>query len=100
MATFHQILLVLAALCACTQAFYLPGVSPLNYETGAPVKLKVNKLSSVKTPYPYEYYSIPHCKPVEGIKKDTENLGEVLTGDRIESSPYQVCLGMTMIVMI
>eukprot|EP00163_Fabomonas_tropica_P010409 TRINITY_DN2052_c0_g1_i2.p1 TRINITY_DN2052_c0_g1~~TRINITY_DN2052_c0_g1_i2.p1 ORF type:complete len:640 (-),score=176.39 TRINITY_DN2052_c0_g1_i2:231-2150(-) len=92
MATFHQILLVLAALCACTQAFYLPGVSPLNYETGAPVKLKVNKLSSVKTPYPYEYYSIPHCKPVEGIKKDTENLGEVLTGDRIESSPYQLTM--------
>lgn len=51
--------------------------------------LKVNKLTSTKTQLPYEYYSIPYCKP-EHIKSSAENLGEVLRGDRIENSPYEV----------
>lgn len=32
---------------ATTQAFYLPGVAPHNYEAGEEVVLKVNKLRSV-----------------------------------------------------
>lgn len=51
--------------------------------------LKVNKLTSIKTQLPYEYYSIPYCRP-ETIKSSAENLGEVLRGDRIENSPYEV----------
>ena len=51
--------------------------------------LKVNKLSSTKTQLPYEYYSIPYCRP-EKIVSSAENLGEVLRGDRIENSPYEV----------
>jgi hypothetical protein len=53
------------------------------------VLLKVNKLSSVKTQLPYEYYSLPYCRP-EKIIPFAENLGEVLRGDRIENSLYQV----------
>lgn len=51
--------------------------------------LKVNKLSSTKTQLPYEYYSIPYCRPSK-IVPNAENLGEVLRGDRIENSPYEV----------
>lgn len=51
--------------------------------------LKVNKLSSVKTQLPYEYYSLPYCRP-ERIVPFAENLGEVLRGDRIENSLYQI----------
>ena len=51
--------------------------------------LKVNKLSSTKTQLPYEYYSIPYCRP-EPIVSSAENLGEVLRGDRIENSLYEV----------
>jgi hypothetical protein len=51
--------------------------------------LKVNKLSSIKTQLPYEYYSLPYCRP-EKIIQSAENLGEVLRGDRIENSLYQV----------
>lgn len=54
-----------------------------------PITLKVNKLSSVKTQLPYEYYSLPYCRP-ERIVPFAENLGEVLRGDRIENSLYQV----------
>jgi hypothetical protein len=75
----------------------LPSISrcqqPLNPITCALQKdiifLKVNKLSSIKTQLPYEYYSLPYCRP-EKIVQSAENLGEVLRGDRIENSLYQV----------
>ena len=51
------------------------------------VKLKVNKLTSDHDPFALDYYSMPFCQP-EKIKKDHENLGELLSGDRIENSPY------------
>ena len=53
------------------------------------VYLKVNKLSSVKTQLPYEYYSLPYCRP-DPITNSAENLGEVLKGDRIKNSLYQI----------
>ena len=52
------------------------------------VKLKVNKMTSQKTLYPVDYYKLPFCKPRDGPKLESENLGEFLSGDRIESSPY------------
>lgn len=57
---------------------------------GQEISPKVNKLTSIKTQLPYEYYSLPYCRP-EKIQKHAENLGEVLRGDRIENSVYQVC---------
>ena len=55
---------------------------------GCSVKLKVNKMTSIKTMLPIEYYRLPYCTPPEGVKHDNENLGEFLAGDRIENSPY------------
>ena len=38
---------------------------------------------------PYDYYTLPYCKPKKaGLQ--IENLGEVLSGDRIENSVYKV----------
>lgn len=39
---------------------------------------------------PFDYYSMPFCKPSEGIKKaaGTINPGTILMGMRIENSPY------------
>jgi transmembrane 9 superfamily member 2/4 len=49
----------------------------------------VNKLTSTKTQIPYDYYSLPFCKPKKaGLQ--SENLGEMLSGDRIENSVYKV----------
>ncbi|XP_052879973.1 transmembrane 9 superfamily member 8-like isoform X2 [Gossypium arboreum] len=67
--------------------FYLPGVAPEDFQKGDPLKVKVNKLTSIKTQLPYSYYSLPFCPP-EKIVDSAENLGEVLRGDRIENSPY------------
>ena len=51
--------------------------------------LQVNKLTSTKTQLPYEYYSLPYCRP-DPIVNSAENLGEVLRGDRIENSLYKL----------
>lgn len=71
------------------QGFYLPGVAPTEYLDGDRVDLKVNKLTSVKTQLPYRYYVLPYCVPKE-IHVAAENLGEILLGDSIENSLYDV----------
>ncbi|CAL5048350.1 unnamed protein product [Urochloa decumbens] len=84
------ILLAAAALYAASSpagAFYLPGVAPRDFQKDDELQVKVNKLSSIKTQLPYDYYFLDYCKP-EAIKNSAENLGEVLRGDRIENSVY------------
>ncbi|XP_022134964.1 transmembrane 9 superfamily member 8-like [Momordica charantia] len=68
--------------------FYLPGVAPQDFHKGDPLRVKVNKLTSIKTQLPYSYYSLPYCRPKQ-IFDSAENLGEVLRGDRIENSPFE-----------
>ncbi|XP_020579387.1 transmembrane 9 superfamily member 11 [Phalaenopsis equestris] len=68
--------------------FYLPGSYPHKYRIGDPLYVKVNSLTSIDTEMPFSYYSLPFCRPLEGIKDSAENLGELLMGDRIENSPY------------
>ncbi|GAB4832732.1 Transmembrane 9 super member 11 [Ancistrocladus abbreviatus] len=69
--------------------FYLPGSYPHKYAVGDTLSVKVNSLTSIDTEIPYSYYSLPFCKPPEGVKDSAENLGELLMGDRIENSAYR-----------
>ncbi|KAK6944398.1 Nonaspanin (TM9SF) [Dillenia turbinata] len=69
--------------------FYLPGSYPHKYGIGDKLSVKVNSLTSIETEMPFSYYSLPFCKPPEGVKDSAENLGELLMGDRIENSPYK-----------
>ena len=71
-------------------AFYLPGVQPETFERGAEVDLKVNALTSTKTQIPRDYYRLPFCQPEGGATMASENLGEFLTGNKIQSSPYHI----------
>lgn len=80
-----------AALVAVTEAFYLPGVAPREFADDELVEIGVNKLDSVKTQLPYDYYSLPFCQPSEIVEK-AENLGEVLSGDLIETAPFKVMM--------
>lgn len=45
---------------------------------------------SSETEVPFDYYTMPFCKPPEGISKSTGtiNPGTILLGIRIENSPY------------
>lgn len=85
-------LLVVASLLVIAPtvtSFYLPGVAPQDYARDDLVNFKVNKISSTKTALPFEYYSLPFCRP-DPIINSAENLGEVLRGDRILNSLYQI----------
>ncbi|KAH9314183.1 hypothetical protein KI387_022810, partial [Taxus chinensis] len=62
-------------------------VAAVESHSGDLLQVKVNKLTSTKTQLPYEYYSLQYCHP-KRIVDTSENLGEVLRGDRIENSPY------------
>uniref|UniRef100_A0A7S3QEP7 Transmembrane 9 superfamily member n=1 Tax=Chaetoceros debilis TaxID=122233 RepID=A0A7S3QEP7_9STRA len=70
--------------------FYLPGVAPRSFHKEDVVELKVNKLTSIHDEYPIEYYRLPFCQPDKGVSMVNENLGEFLSGDRIENSPYKI----------
>ncbi len=73
--------------------FYLPGVAPIEYDQGEKVELKLNKLTSTKTQLPYEWYSLPFCRPSE-VEHVAENLGEVMRGDRIVNSMYEISMNL------
>ena len=48
-------------------------------------------MTSAKTQLPYDFYNLPiYCKPQEGIKYKSENLGEILRGDRIVNTNYKM----------
>ncbi|KAG8487845.1 hypothetical protein CXB51_018048 [Gossypium anomalum] len=82
----------LLTMCVIFQSgygFYLPGSYPHKYVVGDPLSVKVNSLTSIDTEMPFSYYSLPFCKPKEGVKDSAENLGELLMGDRIENSPFK-----------
>jgi len=65
-------------------------MAPKTHLVSLQVKLFVNKLTSTKTQIPFDFYSLPYCHPKK-IQEESENLGEVLQGDRIEkNSLYQV----------
>lgn len=70
--------------------FYLPGVAPREYKAGEKVALKVNSMSSSRTQLKYDYYDLPFCQPADGIKDSAENLGEILTGNVIQNSPFEI----------
>uniref|UniRef100_A0AAX7SKW9 Transmembrane 9 superfamily member n=1 Tax=Astatotilapia calliptera TaxID=8154 RepID=A0AAX7SKW9_ASTCA len=52
------------------------------------IQLFVNRLDSVESVLPYEYDVFDFCKDVKELRP-SENLGQVLFGERIESSPYK-----------
>lgn len=81
------IFLLLTSMC---YGFYVPGVAPVDFEKGSSIQVKAVKMTSTRTQLPYEYYSLPFCVPKNGIEYKSENLGEVLRGDRIVNTPYEV----------
>ncbi|KAG0201091.1 Transmembrane 9 super member 4 [Mortierella sp. GBA30] len=77
-----------------TSAFYIPGLSPTVFRDGQRVPLYVNKIFSKKSPLPYAYADLPFvCSPPKDAKNAWLNLGEVLRGDRISTSDYELVVG-------
>lgn len=73
--------------------FYVPGVAPVEFKNGQKIEIKAVKMTSTHTQLPYEYYSLRFCFPKNGsFQYKSENLGEVLRGDRIVNTPYDVAM--------
>lgn len=71
--------------------FYIPGVAPVEFKSGDKIEVKAIKLTSARTQLPFAYYSLPFCRP-KVLEFKSENLGEVLRGDRIVNTPYDVSM--------
>jgi len=78
----HPPSLIASIILLSTSHNFLPPFSLTPYQ--------VNKITSSQTQIPYDYYSFPFCRPANGVHHYGENLGEFLTGDRIENSPYEL----------
>ncbi|GFR46395.1 hypothetical protein Agub_g7977, partial [Astrephomene gubernaculifera] len=78
------------ALLAFASAYYVPGTYPAEFKVGEPLQVHVSTLTSFDTELPYEYYTMPFCKPAEGVHRiaNAANPGTILEGIRIENSPY------------
>ncbi|XP_072293007.1 transmembrane 9 superfamily protein member 5 isoform X2 [Eucyclogobius newberryi] len=93
----HVSFVLVYALVSCysCSGFYLPGLAPVSFcEKGkdaedcpTKIQLYVNRLDSVESVLPYEYDMFDFCKD-DDETRPSENLGQVLFGERIESSPY------------
>lgn len=86
------LLILLSLNVPLEQGFYVPGVAPVEFKVGDAIEVKAIKLTSTKTVVPYEYYTVPFCRPDGEIHYKSENLGEVMRGDRIVNTPYEVSM--------
>ena len=103
----------LAVLIQSATAFYIPGVAPLDFRKGEEVEVKVRsslfdadrakqplslsqavKMTSTKTQLPYDYYDVAvHCKPSNGTKYKSENLGNTVDkGSCASREQRHICL--------
>jgi len=85
----YAVVCAFSTIAAGKHSYYLPGVQPHTFENRDAVQLFVNKLTSTKTQMPFDYYSLPYCKP-RRAKLQPGNLGQILSGDRIEDSVYKM----------
>ncbi|EEA25259.1 hypothetical protein TMatcc_006518 [Talaromyces marneffei ATCC 18224] len=84
------------------QSFYIPGYSVVSYADNEPIPLLVNKIFSDHTQLQYAYFELPFVCPPTGQKHGNSpfgsghslslNLGEILRGDRIMTSDYELVM--------
>ncbi|KAG7195257.1 uncharacterized protein KQ657_003783 [Scheffersomyces spartinae] len=77
-------------LCVVAEAFLL-GLERKVYREGETVELLVNKVESDHTQLPFGYYELPFvCPPSKDARPLHLSLGEILKGDRVWQSDYQM----------
>jgi len=96
-------ILALFALINTIYSFYLPGLAPVSFckkgqessdKCKNEVMVYVNRLDSVENIIPYEYTSFDFCEDTnKNDHSPSENLGQVVFGERIRPSPYKFAFG-------
>ncbi|KAJ5769573.1 Transmembrane 9 superfamily member 7 [Penicillium odoratum] len=95
--------LLVLSVVSCASAFYIPGYSVTRYNDNDPIPLLVNKIFSDHTQLQYAYFDLPFVCPPSGKSHGGSpfgsgqsislNLGEVLRGDRIMTSDFELTMG-------
>eukprot|EP01060_Flectonema_neradi_P002429 TRINITY_DN114_c0_g1_i1.p1 TRINITY_DN114_c0_g1~~TRINITY_DN114_c0_g1_i1.p1 ORF type:complete len:638 (+),score=58.20 TRINITY_DN114_c0_g1_i1:34-1947(+) len=87
-------LLSLSATALASSKFgYVPGMGVIDYQEKELVDVRVNSLHSHEGVVSYDYYSLKFCKPLDmqrSVELADERLGEILWGDRIFPSLYEL----------
>jgi len=90
----HHVIFV--CLLKLISSFYLPAIAPVDYcaisDSTCPtnIPLLVNRLDSTESAIPYDYAKFDFCPVDQGHKPPSENLGQVLFGDRYHVSSYEI----------
>ncbi|KAK2719092.1 transmembrane 9 superfamily member 2-like [Artemia franciscana] len=90
-------LLVIFSCVYRVSCLYLPGLAPVNYckadnkenNCKSTVQLFVNRLTSGEHILPYYYSQFDFCTANNKVSP-VENLGQLVFGERIQSSPYEL----------
>lgn len=90
------ILVVLTVACLAwpCQGFYLPGIAPIDYASGAKLEVMANKLTSPKNQLPFDYYSLGFCgsEDKKSYRSRPVNLGQLLVGERMKPTHYDLAM--------
>jgi len=93
--SFRSLLILLVV--TNSHGFYLPGLAPVSYCEDVnsstcknAIPIFVNRLVSSETLLPYEYNEFDFCPDDSQAGSPTENLGQVLFGERIRPSAYHL----------
>ncbi|GAM19769.1 hypothetical protein SAMD00019534_029440 [Acytostelium subglobosum LB1] len=70
---------------------YIPSLTPHVYTEGQQIPMFINKLTSVDSPIPYLFNSLPVCKPRKDSSwsKQPRNLGQELLGEEMQRTLYK-----------
>ncbi|KAA6422087.1 MAG: phagocytic receptor 1b-like [Trebouxia sp. A1-2] len=61
------------------------------FQPNEPVKLYANKVGPFSNPSEtYQYYDLPFCRTPDGLEHKPETLGEVVDGNRLMNTPYDL----------
>jgi len=85
-----NLFLLLPLLGPGVTGFYVPGVAPTDFKEGDAIDVRAVKMTSSQTQLPFEYYSLDFCKNKDVLTYYSENLGQILRGERIVSTPYDI----------
>ena len=80
--------------CFCHERFSVLNcclhiLRPFLFQSDIPVY--VNRLVAEESIIPYDYDAFDFCAAPQELKAPPENLGQVLFGERIKPSAYNVC---------
>lgn len=93
-------IITLAAFCVQRQATasLMPGLAANDFKRDEPLNIFANKMVSPNNRLPYDYFTLPFCKPslhrLHALKKSKDSgrlgIGQILQGERSRLTAYKV----------